>query len=294
MSPEQVQQSLPARIASARGFIIDMDGTIALGDAASGEHKAIPGAIEFLAALRRNGTPFRVFTNGSGKTPAAYAAGLRQAGFDLNDEEMMTPSSSAASWFVARGIRRVRVLGNEGGAAPLRDAGIDVVGPSAKASGVEAVYTGWFREFGFPDLEAACDSVWDGAILTTASHVRFFATATGRAIGASFAINAMITAMTGARHKVLGKPSRIAFDAALASMNLPRSAASDVVVLGDDPELEMAMANRAGALAIGMTTGLMKRGATFHAKTRPDHLLDDLSGLTAMLNTAADHPARSA
>jgi hypothetical protein len=34
MSPEQVQPSLPARIASARGFIIDMDGTIALGDAA--------------------------------------------------------------------------------------------------------------------------------------------------------------------------------------------------------------------------------------------------------------------
>lgn len=280
MSPE-----IAARVQNASGFIFDMDGTIALGDAASGGHKALPFATETLAAIRTRGTPFRVFTNGSAKPPAAYAASLRSAGFDVRDEEMMTPSSSAAIWFVKQGINRVRVLGNDGVGAPLKDAGITVIGPSEKANGVEAVYTGWFREFTFPDMEAACESVWDGAILTTASHVPFFATATGRAIGASFAVNTMITSLTGKRAKVLGKPSRIAFDAAARAMELGPAAAKGIVVVGDDPGLEMRMANGAGAVSIGMTTGLMKRDTVdaLSVAETPMALLDSLEPMLKAL-----------
>jgi 4-nitrophenyl phosphatase len=280
MTPE-----IAERVQNASGFIFDMDGTIALGDAASGGHKALPFATETLAAIRARGVPLRVFTNGSAKPPAAYAASLRSAGFDLRDEEMMTPSSSAAVWFVKKGITRVRVLGNEGVGAPLHDAGITVIGPSEKASNVEAVYTGWFREFTFPDMEAACESVWDGAILTTASHVPFFATATGRAIGASFAINAMVTSLTGKRAKVLGKPSRIAFDAAARAMGLGPAAAKGIVVVGDDPGLEMRMANGSGAVSIGMTTGLMKRDTVdgLSVAETPMALLDSLEHMLKAL-----------
>ncbi len=152
-----------------------------LCDAASGGHKALPFTTETLAAIRARGKPFRVFTNGTAKPLAVYAASLRSAGFDIRDDEMMTPSSSAAIWFVKQGITRVRMLGNDGVGAPLKDAGITVIGPSEKADGVEAVYTSWLRGFTFPDMEAACETIWGGAILTTASHFPFFATATGRA-----------------------------------------------------------------------------------------------------------------
>jgi len=276
---------LAERISRARGFIFDMDGTIALGDAASGGHRPLPDAVALLAALRRRGTPFRVFTNGSAKPPSTYAASLRSAGFDLADHEMMTPSSAAAAWFVARGVKRVRVLGGPGAASPLAEAGIEIVGPSEAARDVEAVYTAWFREFTFPDLEAACHDIWAGARLTTASHVPFFATAGGRAIGSSFAINAMIGSMTKKRATVLGKPSRAAFDVAVQAMGLPRSAAADIIVLGDDPALETRMAKQAGALAIGVTTGLETR-ESFTARDdreRPDLVIDDFRGMLALL-----------
>lgn len=281
----EIEPALAERIARARGFIFDMDGTIALGDAASGGHRALPDAIALFAALRRRGTPLRVFTNGTAKPPAAYAASLRGAGFDLADEEMLTPSSAAAAWFVERGVRRVRVLGVEGVAAPLAEAGIEIIGPSAPASDVEAVYTGWFREFTFPDLEAACRDVWAGARLTTASHVPFFATAGGRAIGSSFAINAMIRSLTHKRATVLGKPSRAAFDVAVKGMGLPRSAAAEIVIVGDDPALEIRMARQAGAIAVGITTGLETR-ASFAARPereRPDHVLGGLSELLSLV-----------
>lgn len=272
---------IAAAVATASGFVLDMDGTIALGDAASGGHRALPYATRLLAAIKARGVPLRVFTNGTAKAPAVYAASLRIAGFDLDDTEMMTPSSSAAAWFVRRGIRKVRVLGIEGVMAPLRDAGIETIGPREQAEGVEAVFTGWYREFGFPDLEAACADIWAGAALATASNVRFFATATGRAIGSSFAMNAMITAMTGATARVLGKPSRIALDEACRSMGLRGADKRRVVVIGDDPALEMRMAHAAGLTGIGMTTGLMTRGglAQLGASERPAAVLDTLEPL---------------
>ena len=244
------------RIANAKGFIFDMDGTLALGDAASGGHVALPGAVALLARIKKRGIPVRVLTNGTAKPPAAYAASLRAAGFDLADEEMMTPSTSAAVWLTARGIRRVRVLGDPGTAAPLADAGIEVIAPSVPAEGVEAVYTGWFREFCFRDLEAAVRDIWAGARAVTASHVPFFATREGRGLGSSFPMNVVLRAWTGKLPKILGKPSRECFYTALKLMGLPRSAAADVVVVGDDPKLEMRMANKVGAISVGVATGL--------------------------------------
>ncbi|HTU13134.1 MAG TPA: HAD hydrolase-like protein [Allosphingosinicella sp.] len=244
------------RIAGAKGFIFDMDGTIALGDKASGGHVALPGAVDLLKRIKRKGVPLRVLTNGTAKPPAAYAASLRAAGFDLADEEMMTPSTSVAAWLVAKGIGRVRVLGDAGTAAPLADAGIDIVFGAAPAEGVEAVYTGWHRDFTFHDLEAAVRDVWAGARAVTASHVPFFATQDGKGLGTSFPMNVVIRAWTGTMPKVLGKPARECFFTALGLMGLPRRAASEVVVVGDDPKLEARMANAVGAISVCVATGL--------------------------------------
>ena len=272
-----------ARLNDVAGYIFDMDGTIALGDSKSGGHRALPHGIAVLEALKARGTPFVVFTNGTAKPPAAYAASLRAAGFPVEDSQMLTPSSSTANWLVKQGTGKVRVLGNAGCAAPLVDAGLDVVGPSEAAEGVEAVYTGWFREFDFAALEAGCHSLWNGARLITASNVPFFATENGRAIGASYPINAMLTAMTGKRPRILGKPSRVAFETALATMGLPRSAGKSVVVVGDDPALEMRMANAVGAMSVGMATGIMANDAALPEKDRPSVLLDSLEPLLNVL-----------
>lgn len=280
-----ISPALSERIRTARAFVIDMDGTLALGDARSGGHQALPGAIDFLRLLRSRAVPFRIFTNGTAKPPAAYAASLRQAGFDVADGELMTPSTAAARWFSRRKINKVRVLGSAGAAQPLEAAGIEVIGSSQKAAGIQAVFTAWFPDFSYRDLAAACEDVWQGALLTSASNVPFFASNEGRTIGISFAINAMIRSLTSRRPRVLGKPSSASFDVALAQMGLPRSAAASVVVLGDDPALEMRMARNCGAVALGLGTGLMQQDTvhTLHPKDRPDHLFDDLPSLVRII-----------
>jgi 4-nitrophenyl phosphatase len=116
--------------------------------------------VEVLAQIRRSGVPFRVFTNGSAKPPPLLAASLRRAGFDVQDAEMMTPTTVAAAWLAEQGHKRVRVLGDPDVDLPIRDKGIEAIGPDAAAEGVTAVYSAWHRNFGFPGLEAACRDLW--------------------------------------------------------------------------------------------------------------------------------------
>ena len=132
----------------------------------------------------------------------------------------------AAAWLVARGIKRVRVLGNAGTAAPLIDAGIEVIGPSVPAKDVEAVYTGWYREFCFHDLEAA---VQRHLVRRAGGHREpcpLLRHAGGQGTRHQLPDEHRDPAWTGTMPKVLGKPSRECFFTALSLMGLPRSAAT--------------------------------------------------------------------
>ena len=259
-----------ARLRAARGFVFDMDGTLALGDRVNHGLTPLPGAIEMLQWLRERGLPYVVFTNGTNRTPEQFAKVLRDAGLDVSDARMMTPASSAVVIFSRRGYQRVMVLGGEGLTEPLRAAGIEVVPPVQAApdtrpaeepKGVDAVFVGWFREFTMSHLEAACQAVWDGAALCSASETPFFAAAGGRALGTSRAISAMIRSITGCRLTVTGKPSLTALRSAAARLSLPTR---DLVVVGDDPLLEVPMAHRGHSLAVAVQTGLSGPDAYDH------------------------------
>jgi HAD superfamily hydrolase (TIGR01450 family) len=288
MAPEAASDEVLRRLRDTRGFIIDMDGTLALGDRVNHGLAPLPGAVELLTWLRAHELPYVVFTNGTNRTPRHFAAVLRDAGLDVPDERMMTPASSAVVMFTRRGYQRVMVLGTDGLTEPLREAGIEVVPPVEAAAdtrpahapaGVDAVFVGWFREFTMANLEAACHAVWAGAALYSASETPFFAAAGGRALGTSRAISAMIRSVTGCRLTVTGKPSLDALRAAAARLGVP---ASHLAVVGDDPLLEVPMAHRGRALAIAVQTGLAGHDAYDHLPpAKQPHL--HLSGIGELL-----------
>lgn len=259
------------RLRDVKGYIFDMDGTLVLGDQVNHGLRPLPGAAEMLSWVRDRGLPYVVFTNGTNRAPAHFARVLREAGLPVPDEAMMTPASSAVVMFTKRGYKRVMVLGGSGLTQPLREAGIEAVPPDGSAvSGVDAVLVGWFPEFTMPALEAACDAVWAGASLFSASQTPFFASAHGRALGTSRAITAMIRSLTGCGLRITGKPSLDALRAAATRLGV-RTA--DIAVVGDDPLLEVPMAHRGRALAIAVDTGLGSADAYDHLPAeRQPHL----------------------
>ena len=246
-----------ARLADAQGFVFDLDGTLVLGDRRGHGLRPLPGAVEITSWAAARGRPFVVFTNGTTRTPAMLAGLMREIGFGLPDEAMMTPASSAVRVLGREGHRRVMALGGTGLTEPLAEAGFEVVPPAA-GTAADAVLVGWFPEFTMPALEAACHAVWAGAELYSASDTPFFAVDGGRALGTSRAISAMIKSLTGCAVRVVGKPS---LDALRSAAERLGAGPAQLAVVGDDPQLEVPMAHRGRSLAIAVGTGLGGTGA---------------------------------
>ena len=74
------------------GLLLDIDGVLAVS------WEALPGAVDALRRLREDGVPFRMITNTTTKTRADLASTLRDAGFDVGDEEIVTAVVATAAY----------------------------------------------------------------------------------------------------------------------------------------------------------------------------------------------------
>jgi 4-nitrophenyl phosphatase len=286
--PAEQEPEAVARLRSAEAFLFDLDGTLVLGDRHNSQLSPLPGAVELVEHLVSHGVPLAVLTNGTARSPSSYAAMLREIGFNLSDSAMLTPAQVAVDICLRRGHTRVMVLGGEGLAAPLREAGIEIVLPTGRES-ADAVVVGWFREFGFEHLEAACHAVSAGARLYSASQSLFFASADGKVLGTSRAICSVIRDVTGRRPEVVGKPSPEALRTAARRLGVRTR---EMVVVGDDPELEVPMARRGQAFAVAVNTGIGHAGsfAGLDPRRRP-HLVVEGVGELLDLYRSGSPPA---
>lgn len=275
---------LPGRV---RGFMFDLDGTLVLGDRAGRSYDVLPGAIEVLTRLRERGIPWVVLTNGSAHPPAQQAARLRGVGLPVEDAQMLTPSSITAGVLLARGVRRVLVLGSPGVGHVLRESGIEITFTGEPdCERVDAVYIGWHPECGMRDIEAACHAIWAGARCYVASDVPFFASRAGRTIGYSYAIVGAVRRMTKVRPIITGKPSQHALRHVASTLGVKPA---EVGVVGDDPLVEMIMARRGGATGFAVCTGTTSRAQWRRQPLarRPHHLLEGVGDLLALLERGA-------
>ncbi len=265
-------------VGAIRGAVFDIDGTLAMMDKATGTFTALPGAVAAIKACGEAGIPVVAYTNGTFFPPAHYYPLLADAGIVIEPGHLLTPAGVAARYLAEQGYKRVMVLGGEGTRVPLLEAGFDVVDPVAGQEPVEAVMTGWTPDFDVPKLEAICEAVWAGAKPFTASDAPFFAGAKGRMIGISGAIAAMVTRVTGESPVVLGKPSVLGLEMVAKLLG---AEVTEIAVIGDDPLLEIKMARAAGALAIGVTTGISNADAfaAVEAEFRAHQVLSSLESL---------------
>lgn len=103
VTPETVDETagLTDRLRAVRGVVFDLDGTLVLGDRRIHGLAPLPGALELTAAPTARGLPGVTFTSRTTRTPEAYAETLRSIGFDLADDAMLTPATSAVDHFLA-------------------------------------------------------------------------------------------------------------------------------------------------------------------------------------------------
>ena len=263
-----------------RTAVFDIDGTLAMMDKKTGVYTALPGAIDAIDACRKAAIDVVAYTNGTFFPPAHYYPRLADAGFSFKPGHILTPAVVAAHHLTEIGHRRVMALGAEGTTVPLLEAGLEVLPPVATEEPIDAVLIGWTRDFGLPELEALVGAVWRGALPYSMSDAPYFAGAKGRILGVSGAVGAMIAQTTDVVPVVLGKPSTLGMDMIAKLTGRP---SAETVVIGDDPSLEIRMARRAGAYAIGVTTGLYDNHTFMRvpSEERAHLVLDTLEALSS-------------
>lgn len=262
------------RNGAIRGIVFDIDGCVVRGA------RPIAGAPEALAELRARGYGIRFFTNDSARTRAETAQRLTAAGITAAPEEVLTAASVAADHLSERSPHaRVLVVG----APPLRTAlearGLTVVdGPPA-----DAVVVGRDVEFTYAKLDAACRAIWGGATFLATNLDRRMPVGDGFVPGTGSIVKAVAWA-TDRRPLVLGKPSRWAGRAAVASLG---GSARAVVVVGDTLLQDVKMGKLAGTATALVLTGSSTREDAERAPAtlRPDVVLPDVTDLTEWLGT---------
>ena len=266
--------------------MFDLDGTLILSDKSLGSYQVLPGAIEVLSELKTRGIPFVALTNGTAYPAAVQAPKLRDAGLPITDEALLTPSTVAADLMPRRGVKSALVLGTPGVGHALAEAGIRTLSATHEgAERVQAVYIGWHPDCTMKEIEIATKAIWNGAELYVASDVPFFATASGKTMGYSYAITAAVRKMTRAPMILTGKPSLHALRLVAKRLGIPMRR---VGIVGDDPLVEMIMARRGSAIGFGVTTGITdaRDWAAQPPSRRPHRVVSDIREVLVLTGIA--------
>jgi NagD protein len=130
----------------------------------------------------------------------------------------------------------------------------------------------------FAEIERAARAVNLGAPLYTGSYVRGYAGANGIIFSRSAMITAAIAKVTGARQRVLGKPSRPAIAEVGKRLGVPTE---EIVVIGDDLGMDVALGKLGGAKTILVRSGISSDIdlSRVPARRSPDAVIDGVADL---------------
>jgi HAD superfamily hydrolase (TIGR01450 family) len=267
------------RLDDVSAFMFDIDGTL-VHRGPDGRGRPQPGATEVLERIRASGRRLVLFTNGSHVPSARIAQGLRQDGLHVTDEELLTPVDSATAWLARHPNRHpVHAFATESVCEHMRGAGITLTdGEDARA-----VFVAHLQDVALAEVERAARAITaNGAPLFTSSYVRGYAGANGIIFSRGAMITAAIAKVSGARPRVLGKPSKAAVSALTGRLGV---SAEKIAVIGDDLGMDIALGRMGGSRTVLVRSGIS--GAidlsSVPENRRPTAAVDGVSDLLPLL-----------
>ena len=252
-----------------RGWLFDLDGTIYLG-----EH-LIPGADRVVHALRADRRRVAFLSNKPLSTRADYAEKLTRLGIPVGPDDVVN-----SSIVLARHLRKldpgapVFVIGEPPLIAELGAHGFEV----RPDHHVRWVVIAFDRTFDYAKLNTALQAVRQGARLIATNPDRTCPTETGEIPDCAGMI-AAVEAVTGHQVEVVvGKPSPIILEVALATLGVT---AADAVIVGDRIETDIVMGRRLGLATVLVLSGITRADDPRIAELAPDLVVPSVAHLLA-------------
>ena len=253
------------------GLLLDIDGVLAVS------WEALPGSVGAMQQLRADGIPFRLITNTTTKTRSDLAATLRTAGFDVQDEEIVTAVVATAGYLqTAHPGAKVFVLSDGDATADL--AGVDLVGVDE----ADVIVLGGANDgFTYATMNRIFRRLMDGAVLVGMHRNLFWKTDQGWELdGGAYLAGLEQAAETTAT--ICGKPEHAYFEAALDMLGVD---AAHAAMVGDDVVNDVLGAQASGLTGILVRTGKFRTGDEERSDGRPDHVLASFADVPSFLGS---------
>jgi NagD protein len=250
-----------------RGWLFDLDGTVYRGEV------LVPGAAETIAALRADGRRVAFLSNKPLETRADYARKLTRLGVPAAAEDVINSSLVLARHLAMLDAGApVFVIGEPPLIAELRAHGFEV----RPDSRVRWVVIAFDRTFDYAKLNTALQAVRQGARLIATNPDRTCPTEDGE-IPDCAGMTAAVEAVTAARVEiVVGKPSPIILEVALARLGVPPA---NAVMVGDRIETDIVMGKRLGLATVLVLSGVTRGDDPRVAEIAPDLVLPSIRDL---------------
>lgn len=262
-----------------RHLLIDLDGVLYRGNT------AIAHAQSFIAWLRTRGVAFRLVTNNATLTPAQYVDKLTGMGIAVQPEEIFTSSLATALYLERQtdSARTAYVIGEDG----LRSA-LDGIGMRVTDDRPAWVIVGLDRELTYEKLATAALAIAAGARFLGTNPDTSFPSERGLVPGAG-AIQAALTATTGVRPTVVGKPEPLMLQLAMDQLG---GSLTDTAMLGDRLDTDIQGAQTMHMPSILVLTGVSKREELANNPIHPTLVVDDLGDLIGQWDAETRSEAR--
>ena len=252
-----------------RGVILDLDGTVYLGD------EPVPGAPAFVDYLRSRDIRPLFVTNRANRTPGEIARHLAGMGIRCGVADVLTAAEATARHLPPG---RVFLIGEEGMRRALEEAGHTVVEDAA-----DYVVVSYDRGFNYERMERACRLIHAGARFVATNPDRNLKTDRGILPGTG-AIVAAVQAGCGVDPVVVGKPQPLIMRMALQRLALD---AADVLVVGDNLATDVPAGLNAGMRTVLILTGISQPGDVADADIRPTWTVTSYGQLQALIEDLA-------
>src|SRR3954469_8251958 len=249
--------------------LLDLDGTVWLGDA------ALPGAVDAVGALREAGKAVLYVTNDVRLAPEAFVRKLWGLGFQASVAEVLS-AGAALQYFLAEngGHRSAYVVGAQALVDHVAEAGLRIVNGTTFAPRADVVVVGGHDRFAFEELKIATQAVLNGAELIGATRDASFPMPDGLWPGTGAVLAAIETPAAGTAPSTIGKPEPAMYEAARDRLGAGRALA-----VGDLVDVDVAGARRAGMDSALVLTGATSRSQAGAADPPPTHVADSLAAL---------------
>jgi NagD protein len=254
-------------------WLTDMDGVLVH------EETAIPGAAEFIAALRESGRRFLVMTNNSIYTPRDLSARLAASGIDVPEDAIWTSAMATAQFLDdQRPGGSAYVVGEAGLTTALYE-----VGYTMSERDPDYVVLGETRTYSFEAITKAIRLIEGGA--------RFIATnpdvsgpSQQGTLPATGSVAALITAATGRKPYYVGKPNPLMMRSALNRID---AHSETTVMVGDRMDTDVVSGLEAGLRTILVLTGSTSRSRVENFPYRPTRVVDSVADIVPLVREFA-------